>query len=392
MGHSLSRQALYELVWNEPRTVLAARLGVSDTGLAKACAKAGIPMPARGYWAQVAAGKPGVKAQLPRRALGQSDLVQVGPQGYHQVAGEQAMAVPPEPCFDEPVEAVRARAEALLSRCRVPKGLQAPHRLVAALLDEDAALRKTIETDRIAWRRPRFDSPFALRRLRIVNALFIAMAHAGSQASVRSKDLDKVAFVIGDTVIEVEIGAFRKKAAGARRTSMESDDRITLGATGWPHLPGIPSLWSETDAEPIEAWILGIARDLLVMGELVYRTAVRQQYEWCVERRQKLEADAREARERLEREATERRLRQEAERLEWLLRQAANRRQADEIRALVHVLDALYQGKPGATLDDTYGNWRAWALMQADQLDPCLMPLEALTGLAKPCSPGGGEA
>jgi hypothetical protein len=99
--------------------------------------------------ARVAAGKPVVKPSLPRRALGQSDLVQVGTQGNRQAVGEEAMAVPPEPFFDEPVEAVRARAEALLLRCRVPKGLQAPHRLVAELLDEDTALRKAIEKDRI---------------------------------------------------------------------------------------------------------------------------------------------------------------------------------------------------------------------------------------------------
>lgn len=389
MGHQFTREALHELVWSEPRTVLATRLGVSDTGLAKACAKAGIPMPPRGYWTRVAAGKPVVKASLPRRALGQSHLVQVGTQGHRQAASEEVMAVPPEPFFDEPVEAVRARAEALLSCCRVPKGLQAPHRLVAELLDEDTALRKAIETDRIAWQRPRFDSPLASRRIRIANALFIAMAHAGSRASVRSKDLDKVAFLVGDTVVGVAIGTSRKKVPAARSARTAPGDRITLDATGWPHLPGVPSTWSETDAEPFEAWILGIARDLLVMGELAYRAAVRQQHEWRLEHRQRLEVEAREARERMEREERERRLRQEAERREWLLRQAANRRHADEIRALVRATDAQYQAPSKAVPDDTYSNWRSWALVQADLLDPCLAPLAVLVGPAGPDDLGG---
>lgn len=382
MGHKFSRQALHELVWSEPRTVLAARLGVSDTGLAKACAKAGIPMPARGYWARVAAGKLVVKVPLPRRAFGQSDLVQVGTQGYRQAGGEEGMAAMLEPFFDEPVEAVRARAEALLSRCRVPRGLQAPHRLVAGLLDEDAELRKSIETHKTTWRRPRFDSPLASRRLRIVNALFIAMEHVGSQASIRSQDLDKVAFLVGDTVVGIEIEASRRKAEARRDATMGPGDRVTLKATGWSHLPGVPSAWAEADAEPFESWILGIARDLLVMGELAYRTVVLQQHQWRLERRLRLEAEAREARERMEREERERRLRQEAERLEWLLRQATNRRQADEIRALVRATDARYQAPSEAVPDETYSKWRRWALVQADLLDPCLGSLATLVGPA----------
>jgi hypothetical protein len=357
MGHQFARKALHELVWSEPKHSPrheTRRLG--HTGLAKACAKAGIPMPARGYWARVAAGKPVVKASLPRSALGQSDLVQVGTQGYRQAAGEETMAMPLEPFFDEPVEAVRARAEALLLRCRVPRGLQAPHRLVAELLDEDTTLRKAIETDRIALRRPRFDSPLALRRLRIVNALFIAMAYAGSQASVRSKDLDKVAFLVGDTVVEVGIETSRKKVAPARSARMAQDDRITLVATRWPHLPGVPFAWSEPDAEPFEAWILGIARDLLVMGELVYRAAVRHSMSgaWSAGQSSK-SRHARHASESNERRG-ERRLRQEAERLEWLLKQAANRRHADEIRALVSATDAQYQAPSEAAPDDTYSH------------------------------------
>lgn len=42
-----SRQELYDLVWAEPMTVVAKRLGLSGRGLAKACARGDIHAPVR---------------------------------------------------------------------------------------------------------------------------------------------------------------------------------------------------------------------------------------------------------------------------------------------------------------------------------------------------------
>src|ERR1700732_3927842 len=63
--HSFSREALYELVWSESTRTLAARFGISDVGLAKACKGANIPTPDRGYWARVAAGQECQRTPLP---------------------------------------------------------------------------------------------------------------------------------------------------------------------------------------------------------------------------------------------------------------------------------------------------------------------------------------
>lgn len=53
MTRTLSRQELYDLVWSEPKSSLARRLGISDVGLAKACRRAHIPVPGLGYWAKL---------------------------------------------------------------------------------------------------------------------------------------------------------------------------------------------------------------------------------------------------------------------------------------------------------------------------------------------------
>jgi hypothetical protein len=52
-----NREVLYEEVWAEPMQKLAAKYGISDVGLAKACRKLRVPVPGRGYWAKKAAAK-----------------------------------------------------------------------------------------------------------------------------------------------------------------------------------------------------------------------------------------------------------------------------------------------------------------------------------------------
>lgn len=52
MGNEYTREALYDLVWSAPKKQLAEQLGVSDVAIGKACKKAGIPVPDRGYWAK----------------------------------------------------------------------------------------------------------------------------------------------------------------------------------------------------------------------------------------------------------------------------------------------------------------------------------------------------
>ena len=53
---TLTREQLYDFVWNEPVRTVAARYGLSDRGLAKICVRLHVPLPGRGYWAQKAVG------------------------------------------------------------------------------------------------------------------------------------------------------------------------------------------------------------------------------------------------------------------------------------------------------------------------------------------------
>jgi hypothetical protein len=66
----LTREALYERVWAEPVEKLAKSWGLSGRGLAKACKRAGVPVPPRGYWARVQNGQHLRRTPLPEVTKG----------------------------------------------------------------------------------------------------------------------------------------------------------------------------------------------------------------------------------------------------------------------------------------------------------------------------------
>ena len=61
---TLTREQLYERVWTDPATTVAAELGISSVALKKTCKKLNIPTPTRGYWSSLAVG-----LQLPQEPL-----------------------------------------------------------------------------------------------------------------------------------------------------------------------------------------------------------------------------------------------------------------------------------------------------------------------------------
>lgn len=73
----LSREELYERVWSTPVSILAEEWGLSDRGLSKACRKLKIPVPPRGYWAKVEAGKRVRRAKLAELPAGEAEEVVV---------------------------------------------------------------------------------------------------------------------------------------------------------------------------------------------------------------------------------------------------------------------------------------------------------------------------
>jgi AcrR family transcriptional regulator len=75
----LTRTQLYERVWREPLSTVAADLDVSASGLAKICDRTGIPYPTRGHWAKARAGRAPPPPPLPPAPHGVAETIPIVP-------------------------------------------------------------------------------------------------------------------------------------------------------------------------------------------------------------------------------------------------------------------------------------------------------------------------
>lgn len=143
MQQRVTRQELYDLAWSEPMRTLAKRFGISDVALVKTCRQMHVPTPPQGYWNKKAAGKPTLRLKLPPRPVGLDNTVVLAGGRYaryyqHSLSQEEILgSVPPAPAFDETMEDVRKRLDAMLLKVAVQKdsGLSPP--AVAKLLKRD---------------------------------------------------------------------------------------------------------------------------------------------------------------------------------------------------------------------------------------------------------------
>lgn len=75
----LTREELYNLVWQTPMQHLAAQYGITGIGLAKICGRPDVPYPYRGYWAKKAAKKTVEQLALPTPKPGIPTEVTIAP-------------------------------------------------------------------------------------------------------------------------------------------------------------------------------------------------------------------------------------------------------------------------------------------------------------------------
>jgi hypothetical protein len=94
---TLTRQQLYERVWSEPMTKVAAEIGVSDVALKKTCRRLNVPTPERGYWAKLAVGADVNKPPLPSDAEASDVRVDIeANKKRREQAGEARAALQPD--------------------------------------------------------------------------------------------------------------------------------------------------------------------------------------------------------------------------------------------------------------------------------------------------------
>jgi hypothetical protein len=107
-------QELFDKVWELPLLQIAKDIGVSDVALGKACRKAGIPLPGRGYWA-----KP--ERDRKRARLKGAAKIDAPPISFTVLNPEDVLKMPKR--LNEPLESTP-----------VPERLASPHALIERTL------------------------------------------------------------------------------------------------------------------------------------------------------------------------------------------------------------------------------------------------------------------
>lgn len=374
MTETLARDELYDLVWTTPLRLLAPRFGVSDVALRKACQKASIPTPDRGYWAKLEAGKPVVKAALPLRPPGMAQDVPVGGGGqrhwYRPWSRDELLApIPAAPQFEESLEALRARIEAGLGKVAV--GAKAPWHLgIQRLLTQDEARRtKAAASDYVfSWEQPVFDSAFERRRLQVLNVLLAAVGRFDGKANIRGRDARDLSITFHQQ--HVGIALERAKPTG-KAAGPKSADRLCLSILKGLGSAESRATWSDGDETRLEQQLTTIAAEIVLTAEVRLREDAVRRHQWRIDRKAALEEEDRQRvieQARLERERLER---LEQARIAALLKAADDFRRAQEIRAYVAALgETLDPSDTGRWTD--YEVWASWARRQADRIDPAL--------------------
>ena len=121
----LTREELYEKMWSRPAIVLAEEFGISGRGLGKLCSRFEIPVPPRGYWAKLAAGKHVTRIPLPTPKSDVASEISIQP------SPDCLAAALPEEIRSEVTTVLESR-----DQLQVPETLRSPHLIVKRWLEQ----------------------------------------------------------------------------------------------------------------------------------------------------------------------------------------------------------------------------------------------------------------
>lgn len=363
--HTFTRKELYDLVWSEPMIKLAARYGLSGNGLAKACRRANIPVPERGYWAKLQAGKKVRQTPLPEADKNSRSSITIAPPGPQP----EKPTPPAQPVSVlEKIQNARKQSKPIV----VPSRLSNPHPIIERWLKEDKEEQ----------RRHRHDSWFAhhaidkteldKRRLRILSTMLRALEERGYKLTTSGYRSHTIQIGMGADRLEIDLAEriqqVRRKITeeDRKKRSYFSDDQVWTQEkvpTGElilkikePDRYGLSKEWRESGDVKLEQQLDDVAAEIAGMFEELRLRHQREAEER--QRQRKIEEERR----RVQMERTREKIR-----LRHLLTHCENRRHANEIRSLVSEAESKHS--PLSATDD-FLKWKTWALEQADRIDP----------------------
>jgi hypothetical protein len=351
------------------------QLHISSVALKNTCRKFDIPVPSRGYWAKLQAGKPTTKVALPARAAGMDDEVVFGGRNYHwsyRFTNEEILGPLPAPSFPEDIALVRDRVRKIIGKVSVAKAMTAQHPAIARLIAEDEVRRqnqlKAFYT--FSWDEPAFDSPFEQRRLRFLNALLLAVARCSGKPQVGGRDAREISVTVHQTSVALSLD---RPLAGHRKGASPAaggPDQLHFAILAGYDRDRKRTSWQDGEGGRLERFIREIAVEVVTSAEVSYREGCIRGFEWRVRRKAHLEEDARNRQLQVEREQRERQQKLAQARIDRLLDEAASLRRAMDIRAYVDAVKTTVASETTSILPDAIERWSKWALVEADRIDP----------------------
>lgn len=367
MSVTITREQLYELVWSEAMQKLARQIGISDVAIAKHCRKVGVPVPERGYWNKLQAGKKAVRTPLPPADLGTVRWVEMSgnltPELRTRFNGRPGAHTDEQDSIEILTERFRRR----LGIVRVPRSFAPVHPLVAKVLAKDEERRRKMETERYYWQKPLFDSPFERRRLLTINGLFLGLAKVGGDGSwLRGEDARDHGLTLGGTGLSFTLDPPNHRPdRGRLAVSPDKSEKLRLTLSHLKPALGVAVVWTDDDSGRLEDRMAEVIVGIGVAAEHARRQWAAERMAWEQQRREEAERAEIKRREEAERRERERRAALAKARTDELLADAEAFRRAAEIRAYV---DAVLAAAPQS--DDAIVRWAAWAREEAERLDP----------------------
>ena len=390
MWQRVTREQLYEQVWSVPIWTLCEQYGLSDNGLRKVCRRLNVPVPKRGYWAKVEAGKKVRKAALPAEAKLTATDIWFAPKREKTPADEADVE------WLEEREAFEADPANLIEFVEKPRRWHPAIAVLKASLEEEAkkleVSRKAQErydrstdwqkqrdwaSERMAWfwyERAGQLMPvthhasvvrLSLEQFRhglaILNAVAVAAVRRGFAVTLDEK---KGRLVLEGNGGRLDVRMSEKTEQRSRKVKrydgkLEDEQyRVPTGRLRLYVERGYGQVWTceESAAARLEAKLNAFFAGVWKQVKFC-RQKVREE-----EGRRRRDAEAAAVRAEIERREAEEAARREEERRrrEALVAEVASWRRANEIRAYVAAVRT--EVKSRGALSEEFLAWEAWAM------------------------------
>lgn len=367
MSKLVTREELFELVWQKPITQIAGDFRISDSAVIKMCKKMEIPRPGRGYWAKIEHGKKVSKPNLRK-------LSRKGQPTYNLTQHQDAERVRADGPNAHPLVFRESTDEFQIV---VPDSSEMPHRLTEMNRKSFSSARSDHKGILLSRAKSHFDLRVTKtsldRALRIMDSLLKAFEERGWQFNIESEPKlsmsvtvldEEIPFSIEETVspvAHVETEKEKRARATGRWVRIPDYDYIATGdlKLGFKafYYYGHRASWKDGRRQRVEGCLNKFCAGLVLLAEAIKQKRIDDERDRILGNLRSVSYEKRRA--RLQHEVT---MRFE------LVKQVQCRNLANDIRA--YVAASTHSALLDPTSSESHDKWSQWALHYAAFIDP----------------------